>query len=739
MSENKKDKSKEKLYKKLNSFDYNNNKLFSNKYKMIIKLSSSENNDINLLEKKFFSDKMLNNEKKINQLLLETESEKIKNDNLEENINDNINTEKENDNKEKDKEINDIEKEKENKEKKSNDEIEINKEKEGNEEEEINEEKKMKEEKENEKEMVNDVNNLNNNLNEVNQHTDNEKEILNENDIMLNIEKNNLELMQEQTFELQNQYKDLLNRFKKEENEMNKSKNECNKRITRLNINIRNQAEINKKTLNNISEVQNELNNAYDKLVKYFSKNKNNFYNHVSSQIEKQLKIKESQYNYNQKVTLLLMKEINKYNRKIKFNTNIDENIKQENPLINKKEEEYRFILNKLNEEIDILKQDVQALKLVRNRHKMCSKLENKLINEIEFYKVEKQKKLDYIVSLNKFKYFQKLRKRKVLIEKEQFKNLSTNNLQLNPMLENSLIKNELESKKEIEPVVPMKKILKLKRLNHPLSVSKSSKNIKENNKYEKAKKYELDKKIAEKSNEKKLIVKEKFNENSFSNFRLIPNKLFTDEEKSIFKNYQFIPDEEVDNCEKKYTNRLEQISKTERAIKKLGKKNAEKIINIKFKIINNDKKQKNLEKLCLTSSLLIKQNAKKILKLKELIKEKQQEEKKIDMELRKENMKHEKLKEILQVSNNIGNPTTKEESKEPQNDVNNKDIKDKINNEQDINVNQTNNEEKKLDEENNNDFKDNKDDNKDNKDNINSNLSEKQLIKENENNNKEQ
>ena len=54
MSENKKDKSKEKLYKKLNSFDYNNNKLFSNKYKMIIKLSSSENNDINLLEKNFF-------------------------------------------------------------------------------------------------------------------------------------------------------------------------------------------------------------------------------------------------------------------------------------------------------------------------------------------------------------------------------------------------------------------------------------------------------------------------------------------------------------------------------------------------------------------------------------------------------------------------------------------------------------------------------------------------------------
>jgi hypothetical protein len=42
------------------------------------------------------------------------------------------------------------------------------------------------------------------------------------------------------------------------------------------------------------------------------------------------------------------MKEINQYNKKIKTNTLIDENIRQENPLINKKEEEYKFILNKL-------------------------------------------------------------------------------------------------------------------------------------------------------------------------------------------------------------------------------------------------------------------------------------------------------------------------------------------------------------------------------------------------------
>ena len=227
--------------------------------------------------------------------------------------------------------------------------------------------------------------------------------------------------------------------------------------------------------------------------------------------------------------------------------------------------------------------------------------MEKKIMDEIEFYKVEKQKKLDYIVSLNKYKYFQKLRKRKVLIEKEQFNNLSTNNLKpnmnipLEPIkMENIAVNYESEINNEIEikPVIPSKKVIKIKRLKHILNESQSTKNI-----YEKAKKYELDKKIAEKYNEKKISMKEILNENSFSNFRLIPNKLFTDEEKSIFKNYKFIPDEEIVNCENKYKIKLEQISKTERDIKKFTKQNAKKILNIKCKIIGNDKKQKDLEK----------------------------------------------------------------------------------------------------------------------------------------------
>ena len=707
MSENGKEKSKGKIIKKINTFDNNSDKLFSKKPKMFINLSSTDNNEIELFQKKFFSDKIITNEKNINSLLLVTENDKIKNEKFEENKNNNIhndlNIEKENENENKD--IKNIENEKENQIDNKNEE-EINKEKKINEEKEINEEQKINKEKEINEEKEKEI------VNEVNQNVNNEKEILNENDILLNIDKTNLEIMQEKNNELQNKLKDLLLEFKKEENDMNKLKNECNNKITKLNSKIKKQANVNKKAINNITELQNELNNAYDRLLKYFTKNKNNFFNQSKNKIEKQLKIKESQYNLNQKVTMLLMKEINKYNRKLKLNTNIDENIKQENPSIKKKEEEYRFILNKLNEEIDILKQDIQALKFIRTKHQMCSKTEKKLIKEIEFYKVEKQKKLDYIVSLNKFKYFQKLRKRKVFIEKEQFNNLSTNDLKTNlknPLepikIENDLINYESEVKNEISPIIPMKKIIKLKNINHLLNASKSTKNI-----YEKAKQYELDKKEAEKSKEKKITLKEKFKENSFSNFRIIPNKLFTDEEKSIFKNYKFIPDEEVDNCEKKYNIKLKEISKTEREIKKLSKQNAKKIINIKCKIVGNEKKQKSLEKIGITSSVIIKENANKILKLKSLIKQKLLEGKKLDMDLRKENMKHEKLKEILHASNNFGNVNSTEKNKEQQNNDNdnndNKIIESNINNEQ--NINQISNNENESIEKNNDDNKDN-------------------------------
>ena len=91
MSVNSKEISKSKISKKLNNTE-NKGKLFSKKNQMLINLVSSENNDSNSLEKKFFSDNSINNEKKISSQLLEKEKEKAnKNKKKGKNVNDNLN------------------------------------------------------------------------------------------------------------------------------------------------------------------------------------------------------------------------------------------------------------------------------------------------------------------------------------------------------------------------------------------------------------------------------------------------------------------------------------------------------------------------------------------------------------------------------------------------------------------------------------------------------------------------
>ena len=622
MNSNDKELSKSKISKKLNSTD-NKGKESTKKNKMIINLISNENNDSNSIEKKFLSDNSINNEN-IGSKVTGNKKEKNKKINKKEsNDKNNCLVEDINNNK------------KEIKEKNDNNIIQINKEKE------IYENKNEKE-------------------NNINKENEDDKENLKPDDIMLDIQKdkNNLELIQDKNNELENKLKDLLLEIKNEENNMIKTSKECEKELNNLDSDIKKESEINKKILSDISKLQKELNNAYDKLVKYFSKNKNNFFTQNKNKIEKQLKVKESQYNYNQKVTLLLMKEISKYNKQIQSNTSIDQDIKKENPLINNKEEEYRFILNKLNGEIDKLNQEIQSLKKLKSKHLICSKTELKLINEIEFYKVEKQKKLDYMESLNKIKYIQNLRKKKVQIEREKFNTLSSGNI-LSPFdhskLENSFIKSEIENSKMIT-IAPVKKI-NLKKLKHPLTVSKSSNDI---NIFQKAKQVEQDRLTAEKNeSDRRNLFKEKYNENFFNSFGLLPNNLFTDDEKSIFKNYQFIPKEKVDVYEKKYSDMLEQLNKTGERIKKLGKKNDIKIQRIKFKIIKNQKKQKDLERTTISNTVLIKQNESKILKIKSLIKEKQREEKKMEEDLKKQNFKYKQLKKIIEMSKNFENLNT--------------------------------------------------------------------------------
>ena len=707
MSVNEKASSKNQISRKLNNTDCRE-KISSKNNKMMINLSSSENNEKSLMEQKYFSDKMIHNEKKINPKIFEKEKIKGKNNKnelLKENSSNENNKEKE-----EEKNIIKIENEKDKEEKKPD---EIN-------------EKSESINNDNRNGMESEINNNIEKENELDNNKEKENENLKEDEIVINIkkEKNNLDIIKEQNIELENKIKDLLFEIKSEETNMNKTKTDCDKRISELNFSIKKQTEINKKVLNKIYNLQNELNTAYEKLVKYFSKNKNNFYNKTKEKIEKQLKIKESQYNYNQKVTSLLMKEINKYNRKIEMNKCIDRNIKKENPSITNKEEEYRFILNKLNEEIDNLKQDIQALKIIKNKHKVCNKIENKLISEKEFYKVEKQKKLDYIDTLNKFKYFQKLRKRKVLIEREQITNLSSNNVisdvkNISAMrrFENSFLRKELENNDQ-STISPAKSIA-LKKINYHLNSSNSTKDI---NMFQKVKQYEQERIDAERINDKKIILKQRLNDITPNVCGIFPNKLFTDEEKSIFKTFKFIPEEKVNSCEEKYTNMLEQINKTEKKIKNIGKKSEQNYLDFQYKLTLNERKQKDLEKIIITNSITIKQNASKILKIKLLLKEKNKQEKKLDFDLKELNMRYEKLKEIIEISDNFNNIASIEELNDiiiDNLDDKNKNNKIKIDNKpkSDNNPIQINDKGEKIKKENNKD-KNNKN-NENNKENI--------------------
>ena len=109
----------------------------------------------------------------------------------------------------------------------------------------------------------------------------------------------------------------------------------------------------------------------------------------------------------------------------------------------------------------------------------------------------------------------------------------------------------------------------------------------------------------------------------------------------------------------------LGQLNKTGEKIRIFGKKKGMKIQNMKFKIIKNQKKQKDLERTTISNTLLIKHNESKIIKIKSLIKEKQKEEKKLELDLKKQNVQYKHLKKIIEISKNFENLNSSESFKD--------------------------------------------------------------------------
>ena len=166
---------------------------------------------------------------------------------------------------------------------------------------------------------------------------------------------------------------------------------------------------------------------------------------------------------------------------------------------------------------------------------------------------------------------------------------------------------------------------------------------------------YEYTKKIH------KLKINNKSNNNSYQKIKnnysgIFSKNLFTEEEKSFFKNYNFIPEENVNNYEIKYKNMLEKINNLEQKIKNENKLNKEKKIQVGLLIQDNNIKQENFDIKNREYTHMIKINGYKLLKMKELIKKKDREEKKLDYDYKNKIFLNEKLKKHIHVSHDIQN-----------------------------------------------------------------------------------
>ena len=515
--------------------------------------------------------------------------------------------------------------------------------------------------------------------------------------------KKNIEIIKTKNKELQEQFNKLLTELKNGENNIYEERLKYDKIINGLNKDIKKKGLIIKNSVNNISKLNQQINSKCNilfdsnRIIKENAKNKINLLSdskngNLSEKIERIIKLKEYQNNNSIKMGLLLKKEISNYNKKIFDNKIIDKNIKKENPSIVRKEEELGFILNKLNQEMELIKCEITYLRNIEYKHNIiCKKIKEKLLKELDYKKLDKSKKLESIELIQKMKYIKELKKQKIINRK---KNIIINSSSYKVMQNNSnahIINNILQirksnSSKDIEKnknnnLINNSEIInkeKIEKINLALSPNLSAFNdtncktarnynndknnellfigISHNNMYEYAKK--IIKKNIHKNKSKSM-------EKIKNSYGLISNNLFTEEEKFILKNYNFIPEKNISNYELKYKKKIEKIKNLEHQIKKYNKIKDENKLKIDLLMQDNNKKQENIEVKNKELYHMMKINENKISKIKALIKQKIQEYNKYQLKLKNRELINQKLKLHINLSNDIQNmPLNEDESK---------------------------------------------------------------------------
>ena len=534
------------------------------------------------------------------------------------------------------------------------------------------------------------------------------KEIENKKEIEINNKKKNIEKLKLKNKELQEQYNKLLTELKNEENNMHEDLIKYNKKIKELDKDFKNKVLTKKNIIKDISNLNLQLNLEcnklleYNNLIKINNKNKNIFINvpkngDINERIEKIIQLKEHQNSNCMKKFLLLKKEIFYYNEKINSNTNIDKNIKKENPLIIKKEEELQYILDKLNNEIEEIKREIAYLKNIQYKHDIiCKKTKENLLKELEYTKMDKFKKLEQNELIQNIKQIHEIKRQKIIYRNKNnslnlssFKITKNNNnsnfihniikIRKNNSVRNISIDNNDNTIINNSELINIKKNENISLVVSPHSLSSNETMCKthRNNQNINSDNDKVNKILFPELNISNNIfeyVKKRIKKNNLKNYKsnsmgkikenysfgIISKSLFTEEEKSIFKNYNFIPEENIDNLELKYKNKIEKIKNLKQKIKNNNKINNEQKIKFDFLLESNNKKNENIEMKNRKLSHIIKINDYKILKLKTIIKQKIKEEEKFDMNIKHKEYININLRGHIKIYNDIQNTPLK-------------------------------------------------------------------------------
>jgi len=361
---------------------------------------------------------------------------------------------------------------------------------------------------------------------------------------------------------------------------------------------------------------------------KKYSKQKS--YEDLSKLKEKQLSNSAKRYN-------IMKKDIKLIKSKINLNTQIDKSITKENKFISNKSEELNFFLKKLNSNIIELKNEIKQLKNIKSYHEhFCDKKINKLREEKEYLKNQKESGLSMIENNKNTK--------KIELIKNQ-----NNSYKLNMV--NSMRKINISSENAEKTDITYKNKIPLRRIKQKDTLLINS--------YSSIMPYKTNNKAS--ILPEILFSQQKIKKNE-SVAELSLRSLFSKNEKMIFEKYNLLPKKEIDYLEKKYENTNKQKNDSLQKIKVLNNKSSTLKIDISNKIKSNQKQIKRIGKNINGNMVKISINKTKIKINKKKINDVISKEKEMENELQRLNIINTELKEYLKIYENTKNLNQKNE-----------------------------------------------------------------------------